>query len=64
MTVVLTPYSILVGELMTHAYNYFTSVLPLSSASGPAALISALRVGIGTFIGVIMGLLVIVSIGS
>ncbi|ADN49832.1 ABC transporter permease [Vulcanisaeta distributa] len=63
VTVVLTPYSILVGELMTHAYNYFTSVLPLSSASGPAALISALRVGIGTFIGVIMGLLVIVSIG-
>ena len=63
VTVTLTPYSMIMSELMTHAYNYLTKVLPLSTGSSPEALISILRIGIGTFIGVIIGLLVIMSIG-
>ncbi|MGC8542972.1 MAG: ABC transporter permease [Vulcanisaeta sp.] len=63
VTVTLTPYSMFMSELTTYAYNYITKVLPLGMGSGPEALISALRIGIGTFIGVIIGLLVIMSIG-
>ncbi|BDR92734.1 ABC transporter permease [Vulcanisaeta souniana] len=63
VTVVLTPYSVVMSELMTHAYNYFTKVTPLTPNSGSEALINALKIGIGTFIGIIISLLVIVSIG-
>ncbi|WP_243674802.1 hypothetical protein [Vulcanisaeta distributa] len=63
VTIVLTPYSIIMSELMTHAYNYFTSVVSLGPYSGPEVLISVLRVGVGTFIGIIISLLTVISIG-
>ncbi|GAB6948041.1 hypothetical protein JCM16161A_21710 [Vulcanisaeta sp. JCM 16161] len=63
VTIVLTPYTVIMSELMTHAYNYFTRVISLSPYSGPEALISALRIGVGTFIGIIISLLTVISIG-
>jgi len=63
VTIVLTPYTTLISGLSTYAPSYLPRLTSLVSSSGPVALLSILRVGVGVLVGLIAALLVILMLG-
>ncbi|MGC9153229.1 MAG: ABC transporter permease [Vulcanisaeta sp.] len=62
-SITIMPYSIVLSELASYAPNYVFRVAPVSPSLGPQALLSTLRVGLGTLVGIVVGLLIILSLG-
>jgi hypothetical protein len=63
VTIVLTPYTTLISGLSTYAPSYLPRLTSLTPSSGPVALLSILRVGVGVLVGLIAALLVILMLG-